>query len=62
LPAPGDADMEEVGVPQHGRRRGEAAAGVAVDADAGEVDPRVAFGELPHDRDLVRQPVVRRSP
>ncbi len=53
-----DADLEEVRVAEHRVGGRVAAAGVAVDAGAGEVDPRVALGQLLHGGDLVRQAVV----
>src|SRR5690606_26010709 len=58
VPRGGDGDLEEVRVDQHRGRGHEAAARVAVDADALDVDERVPVREL-LDRDLlVGQSVV----
>src|SRR3546814_1016426 len=54
----GDADLEKSRVAEHRAGGGVAAAGVAPDAGAVEVDPGVAFGQLAHAGDLVGQGVV----
>src|SRR5690606_40175596 len=51
---PISADLEEVRVAEHRAGGGVAAARMAPDADAVDVDPRIARGELLHHRDLVR--------
>src|SRR5207247_1151883 len=58
IPRLGDRDFEEVGVAQDRVRGGVAAAGVAVDPGAVEVDPRVAPGQLAHPGDLIGDAVV----
>ena len=54
----GDSHLEDVGVTEHGVGCGVAAAGMAVDAGAVDIDPGVALRELLHARDLVRKGVV----
>ena len=49
----GDADLEEIRVPEHRVSRGEAAAGVAPDAGLVEVDEAIAGAELLHARHLI---------
>ena len=53
-----EAGLEEIGIDEHRRRRHEAAARVAPDAHAIDVDERVAPGELLDRGLLVGQPVV----
>ena len=52
------ADFEEVGIVEHRRGGRIAAARVAVDAGAIEIDPREARRQLLHARDLIGQRVV----
>ena len=54
----GDTDLEEIGVVEHGAGSGIAAAGVAVDAGAVDVDPREALRQLAHAGNLIRERVV----
>ena len=54
----GPCHLEEVRIDEHRRRGHEAAAGVAPDADAIDVDERMPLGELLDRRLLVGQPVV----
>src|SRR5690606_37762044 len=53
----GDRDLEEVRVAENRVGGGESAAGMAVDADAVDVDPLVARGELADRGDVIRDAV-----
>ena len=53
-----DRDLEEIGILQHRRRRHESAAGMAGDADALDIDPRIAARQLLDCGFLIGQAVV----
>ena len=58
LPDSDDATLKKSGIDEHRRRRHEAAAGVSPDADAIDVDERVALRQLLDRRLLVGEAVV----
>src|SRR5690606_40686941 len=54
----GHADLEELGMAEECRRRGEASARMSPDSHALDIDERISFRELPHSGDLLRKRVV----
>src|SRR6267142_1589314 len=54
----GDADLEEIRIPEHGIRRSVTTAGVSINSGAVYIDPRVLLRQLFHSGDLVGQRIV----